>query len=105
MLLRNLADLCYNLHSGFLIEAGNGVDDRNLFLEWLGQKAHVLEDTGNILPGGIQLVEQLLEEAPLCKGHVAADGCRDLLSGTAKSAAIFLHILRGQHSGVKQNIQ
>ena len=63
MLWRNLADLCYNLHSGFLIETGNGVDDRNLFLEWLGQKAHVLEDTGNILPGGIQLVEQLLEQA------------------------------------------
>ena len=64
MLLRNLADLCYNLYSGFLIEAGNGVDDRDLFLEWLGQKAHVLEDTGNILPSGSQLVEQLLEEAP-----------------------------------------
>lgn len=49
MLLRYLADLCYDLHSGSLIEAGNGVDDRDLFLEWLGQKAHVLEDTGNIL--------------------------------------------------------
>ena len=58
MLLRSGTDFCYNLHGGFLVESGNGIDNRQLLLEWGTKKAHILEDTVNILLGRIQLVNQ-----------------------------------------------
>ncbi len=75
MLLWSSADLCYNLHGGLLIEAGNGIDDGQLLLKLLGQQAHILEDTANILLAGVKLVEQLFEKALFRRRKVAAD-CR-----------------------------
>ena len=75
MLLRSGTDFCYNLHGGFLVETGNGIDNRQLLLEWGTKKAHILEDTVNIFLGRIQLVEQPSEQAALCDRKVAAD-CR-----------------------------
>ena len=75
MLLWSGTDLCYNLHGGLLVEAGNGIDDSQLLLKLLEQQAHILEDTANILPAGVKLVEQMFEKALFRRRKVAAD-CR-----------------------------
>ena len=75
MLLWSSTDLCYNLHGGLLVEAGNGIDDGQLLLKLLGQQAHILEDTVNILLAGVKLVEQMFEKALFRNSKVAAD-CR-----------------------------
>ena len=75
MLMWSGADLCYNLHGGLLVEAGNGVDDGQLLLKLLGQQAHILEDTVNILLAGVKLVEQMFEKTLFRNSKVAAD-CR-----------------------------
>ena len=75
MLLWSGTDFCYNFHGGLLIEAGNGIDDRQLLLKLLGQQAHILEDTANILLAGVKFVEQMFEKALFRNSKIAAD-CR-----------------------------
>ena len=75
MLLWSSTDLCYNLHGGLLVEAGNGIDDGQLLLKLLGQQAHILEDIVNILLAGVKLVEQMFEKTLFRRRKVAAD-CR-----------------------------
>ena len=75
MVLWSGTDFCYNFHSGLLVEAGNGIDDRQLLLKLLGQQAHILEDTADILLAGVKLVEQMFEKALFRNSKVAAD-CR-----------------------------
>ena len=92
MVLWSGTDFCYNFHSGLLVEAGNGIDDRQLLLKLLGQQAHILEDTADILLAGVKLVEQMFEKALFRNGNVAADCRRNLLWRPAKPAAIFCDI-------------
>ena len=72
-------DLCYNLHGGLLIEAGNGIDDSQLLLKLLGQQAHVLEDTGNILLAGVKFVEQTSQQTLFRIREISAAVCGNFL--------------------------